>query len=171
MKRKLMFATFSLAALATVFVSCKKEEAKEEPAAPVTAKSTIKGKIMVNTNLRNDTAGISKTAVTYDTPASGLAVTAQIDTREWIYNAVPGTGTNGFEYPVKTYTATTDSDGEFELNVDVSEKGGQVDIYFSDYFAVQTSKDSVDVNKVFSEPVKSIIALPGVTKHYNFELN
>ncbi len=167
-----MFATLGLAALSTAFVSCKKdEEEKPEPAAPVTATSTIKGKIMVNTNLRNDTAGISKTATTYDTPAAGVGVTAQIDTREWVNNAVSGSGSNGYEYPKKTYTATTDGNGEFSLDVEVSEKGGTVEIYFSDYFAVQTTADSVDVNKVFSEPMKTITALPGVTKQYNFELN
>lgn len=172
MKRKLMFATLGLAALATAFVSCKKdEEPKTEPEAPAVATSTIKGKIMVNTNLRNDTAGISKTATTYDTPASGVGVTAQIDTREWVNNAVPAGGSNGYEYPKKTYSATTNSAGEFTIEVEVSDKGGDVEIYISDYFAVQTTTDSVDVNKVFSTPMQTITALPGVTKHYNFELN
>jgi len=170
MKRKLMFATLSLAALATAFVSCTKDEEKEEPAAVVTVKSTIKGKIMINRNLRNDTAGLSKTAETFDTPASGVAVTAQVDTREWVYNAVPA-GTNGFEYPKKTYTATTNATGEFTIDVDVIEKGGNVEVYFSDYSALQLSTDSVEKTKVFTAPMQNVTALPGVTKIYNFELN
>jgi len=171
MKRKSMFAALSLAALATAFVSCKKDEEKVEPVAPVTVKSTIKGKIMVNTNLRNDTAGISKAAETFDTPASGLAVTAQIDTRDWVYNAVPNGGTNGFEYEKKTYTATTSATGEFSIDVDVIDKGGNVELYFSDYSALQLTADSVNTTKVFSEPMKNVTALPGQTKFYNIELN
>ncbi len=166
-----MFVTLSLAALATAFVSCKKdEEEKEAPAAPVTSTSTVKGKIMVNTNLRNDTAGISKTAETFDTPASGVAVTAQIDTREWVYNAISSGGSNGFEYPKKTYTATTNAAGEFTIDVEVIDKGGNVELYFSDYTALQLSTDSVETTKVFTAPMQNITAYPGVSKYYNFEL-
>ena len=171
MKRKLMFTTLSLAALATAFVSCTKDEEKVEPVAVVTVKSTIKGKIMINRNLRNDTAGLSKNAETFDTPASGVAVTAQVDTREWVYNAVPDSGSNGFEYPMKTYTATTNATGEFTIDVDVIEAGGNVEVYFSDYSALQLSTDSVEKTKVFSAPMEEVFVFPGVTKIYNFELN
>ena len=162
-----MFVTLSLAALATTFVSCEKDEEKVEPVAPVTSTSTIEGKIMVNTNLQNDTAGISKTAETFDTPASGVAVTALIDTREWVYNAIDS---NGFEYPKKTYTATTNSAGEFSIDVEVIDKGGNVELYFSDYTALQLSTDDVETTKVFTAPMQNITAYPGVSKYYVFEL-
>lgn len=165
-----MFVTLSLAALATAFVSCKKDEEKEAPVAPVTSTSTVKGKIMVNTNLRNDTAGISKTAETFDTPASGVAVTAKIDTEEWVYNPISSSDSNGFEYPKKTYTAITNAAGEFSIDVEVIDLGASVELYFSDYAALQLSQDSVETTKVFSAPTQIIEAYPGVSKYYYFEL-
>ena len=165
-----MFVTLSLATLATAFVSCKKDEEKEAPVAPVTSTSTVKGKIMVNTNLRNDTAGISKQTETFDTPASGLAVTAKIDTKEWVYNAISSSGSNGFEYPSKTYTATTNAAGEFSIDVEVIDKGADVELYFSDYAALQLSKDSVETTKSFKSQTQNIKAYPGVSKYYVFEL-
>ena len=37
-----------------------------------------------------------------------------------------------FEYEKKTYTATTSATGEFSIDVDVIDKGGNVELYFSD---------------------------------------
>lgn len=135
MKRKFMVATLSLAALTTVALSCKKEEATVPSADLVLNTSNISGQLKVNTSTLNDTNGIA-----YDAYGSNIEILARLNTKDWVYNV---DSASNYTYPDSIYRVTTDAEGNFSLDVMVSDKGSSVVLYVSE-FELETTQDSLE---------------------------
>jgi hypothetical protein len=128
MKKVLINVALGAMALAVVSVSCKKDEEEDKKIANPTASSaTISGRIMANTDLRNDTNG-----TIYEKGQAGIKVIARASNKNLLYNA-----DNNYEYADNAFTGETDADGNFSISVQTLNKGVDYTVYFSEYLAEQ----------------------------------
>lgn len=162
MKKVMLNVALGAMALAIVSVSCKKEEEEDKKiASPKAATATISGRILANTDLRNDTNGVYN-----EVGQAGVQVVARASSKSLLYNA-----DNAFEYPDNAFTGTTDAEGKFTITVNTLNKGVTYMVYFSDYLAAQ-QQDTVGgvaprtETKRYYHPTgsESVYVVPGYTK-------
>lgn len=125
MKSKTIF-TKSLLALscAALLASCAKRKDNTVDQAASLSKATISGRVSARLV---DTIG----AVTPQYVGAGTVISAWVDTRDYVLNSDTGT-----EYARKYFTGTTDANGYYHLDIEVSStKAAKVHIIPSDFEA------------------------------------
>jgi hypothetical protein len=140
MKKKL-FSIMAIAAIAMT-TSCKKEEALDSNQL---GEATINGNVFAYIDGRND---VDANGLFIDelTPENleGLAVSVSINTMIWDQSP-----DNNYDYPVKTYTTTTDADGNYTLTIPATDEPNNVTIVFGDMLATywEYTADGSDASK------------------------
>lgn len=151
----LKISILALAGAAMIFASCEKDDPKE---VNVTSSATITGNVQAQLDLRNDT-----NFVTNLENVEGVNIYARINTADLTTNVDPN-----FNYPSKVYKATTDSDGNYELNVKAGSKTVAVEIYGDEFkrdVVLDSNNNTQSVN--FSIMTDSITVTHQQTKIYD----
>jgi hypothetical protein len=151
----LKISILALAGAAMIFASCEKDDPKE---VNVTSSATITGNVQAQLDLRNDT-----NFVTNLENVEGVNIYARINTADLTTNVDPN-----FNYPSKVYKATTDSDGNYELNVKAGSKTVAVEIYGDEFkrdVVLDSNNNTQSVN--FSMMTDSITVTHQQTKIYD----
>lgn len=129
---KKVFLLFGVAAFmaSTVLVGCKKEE-ESSPLVPDMSKTaTIKGRVEANLNSVNDTAiGFYNTGLIftrYENVPEGTMLTFKIQAKSF-------PGSNAADNIYLKYSTKVNANGEYEINLPVTNQGVDVDIEFNDF--------------------------------------
>ncbi|MDR9399334.1 MAG: hypothetical protein RI562_09740 [Salibacter sp.] len=153
--KRLKISILALAGAAMIFASCEKDDPKE---VNVTSSATITGNVQAQLDLRNDT-----NFVTNLENVEGVNIYARISTADLTTNVDPN-----FNYPSKVYKATTDADGNYELNVKAGSKTVSVEIYGDEFkrdVVLDSNNNTQSVN--FSMMTDSITVTHQQTKIYD----
>jgi len=132
MKKKL----FSIVAIAAIaMTSCKKDET-----APELGSATITGTIRADIDQTNDlnSGGLYEWNYTPDA-VEGMVVRVEVD-----YYDLDESPNGSFDYPKKTFTATTDASGFFSLDLPATEDGYTVTVEFDDVNGVTRKMYTTD---------------------------
>lgn len=110
-------ATLVLASVLVVSLNgCKKK--KEEAEVVPLGKATIKGRLMADLDYNN----------AVNEPVSGVVVNVKINTYDLVTN--PDWSVN---YPDKVYTATTDANGDYSIDIEVGAHEVEARVIFTDF--------------------------------------
>lgn len=154
--KKLKNSILALSGAAMMFASCEKDDPKE---VNVSTSATITGNVQAQLDLRNDTTNF----VTNLENVEGINIYARINTADLTTNVDPS-----FNYPSKVYKATTDADGNYELNVKAGSKTVAVEIYGDEFkrdVVLDSNNNTQSVN--FSMMTDSITVTHQQTKIYD----
>ena len=139
MKRKI-FSILAIAAIA--MTSCSKDEVLDSNQL---GEAVIKGNVFANLDLSNDVDGAGLYNVgSMPEKVEGMVVSVEIDTKNWDQSP-----DNNYAYPKKTYTATTDANGDYTLTIPATEKASNVYVSLGDYYTTQKlyTADGTDLTK------------------------
>lgn len=126
MKRK-MFSIMAIAAVA--LVSCK----KEEPATSELGMATINGNVWADLDQTDDFQNGVYVQELNPEGVEGMQVSIEVNTSNWVQNQV-----SGYDYEVKTYTATTDANGDWTIEIPATEDAYTVTIQYNDVYTTRT---------------------------------
>jgi len=134
-----------MAIAAIAMTSCKKEEVVSTEL----GEATIRGNVYADLDYTNDidAAGLYSEGLVHENVA-GLTVTVEVNTYYW-----DQTPDNSYDYAVKTYTATTDAEGNYELTIPATDESYQVAIEFGNLYTTR-SEFAVDGVSVLEENVR-----------------
>jgi len=126
MKKKL----FSILAIGAIAItSCEKEVLDSNQL----GEAVITGNIYANLDETNDvnSAGLFSLGSNPES-VKGITVSVTIDTRIWDQSP-----DNNYDYPEKTYTATTDANGNYTLTIPATDKPSNVNLKFGNLYTTQ----------------------------------
>lgn len=139
MKRKI----FSILTIALVtMASCKKEVLDSNQL----GEAIIKGNVYANLDETNDvnSVGIFSPGSVPE-QVEDMMVSVEIDTRNW-----DQTPDNSYNYPKKTYTATTNANGDYTLTIPATEKASNVTLKFNKLYTTK-KKYTTDGSELIEE--------------------
>jgi hypothetical protein len=126
MKRKI-FSIMAIAAIA--LTSCK----KDEPATSELGEATINGNVWADLDQTDDFENGIYVSELNPEGVEGMQVYIEINTADYVQNPV-----GGYDYETRTYTTTTDANGDYTFTIPATEEGFDVDIYFEDMYTTRT---------------------------------
>lgn len=151
--KKQLFAALSFSAIA--LVGCK----KEDPVPVELGTAVVSGTLRANLDLSNDVtaSGVYQMGLNPEAVA-GVQVSVTISTSNWDLNP-----TAGYSYPTKTYTATTDANGNYSLSIPANTKSFGATVVFGDVIMTQTQYEPNNEGTIDTKEVKFSFANQGVT--------
>jgi hypothetical protein len=161
MKRNyLFFKSVASLLLITSLYSCTKSKDNNSDQLATLGKATITGSI---TAKLVDTVG----ATNQQAVKAGIVIQAWIDTKDYVLNPLTG----GTTYAKKYFSTTTNADGFYFINVDVSKyQPATVHIEASDFEAGVLKKDASNPPELYTErhvfksgPISDIVVNDGQT--------
>lgn len=134
-----------MAIAAIAMTSCKKDEVVSTEL----GEATIKGNIYADLDYTNDidAAGLYSQGLINEN-VEGLNVSVEVNTYYWDQNP-----DNSYDYAMKTYTATTDAEGNYELTIPATDDAYQVAIRFG-YIYTTRAEFATDGTTVLEENVR-----------------
>ncbi len=120
MKKKL----FSILAIGAIAItSCKKEEVLDLSLGD----AIIKGNVYSNLDYSNDLVNGSYVQGAVKEGVEGMAISVEVNTYYWDQSP-----DNNYDYAKKTYTTTTDENGDYELTIPATDQSYNVNIKFAE---------------------------------------
>ena len=130
MKRKI----FSMMAIAAVaLASCS----KDDPATSELGEATINGNVWADLNQSDDFQDGLYIPELNREGVEGMQVSIEVNTANWVQNQV-----SGYDYEVKTYTATTDANGNWSITLPATEDAFNVTVNYNDVYTTRTIIES-----------------------------
>lgn len=171
---KKVFLLFGVAAFmaATVFVGCKKEDASSPVVPDMSKTGVIKGKIEANLTTVNDTTpwGVTK----WEMAPQGTKIFFKIQA-----NQFSGTTVGASEYLM--YSTVVDGNGEYTINVPVTNQGVSLTIIPDDFIYNQEQFKTATINgnlvrisdgtkrKIYNANTQTISLTTGKTEVIDFQ--
>lgn len=117
-----------MAIAAIALTSCK----KDEPATSELGEATINGNVWADLDQTDDfESGIYVQNLNPE-GVEGMTVYIEVNTSSYVQNPVAG-----YDYEVRTYTATTDANGDYSFTLPATEDGFNVTIRFEDLYTTR----------------------------------
>lgn len=118
-----------MAIAAIALTSCK----KDEPATSELGEATINGNVWADLDQTDDFENGIYVSELNPEGVEGMQVYIEINTADYVQNPV-----GGYDYETRTYTTTTDANGDYTFTIPATEEGFDVDIYFEDMYTTRT---------------------------------
>ncbi len=118
-----------MAIAAVALVSCK----KDEPATSELGMATINGNVWADLDQTDDFQNGVYIQELNPEGVEGMQVSIEVNTSNWVQNQV-----SGYDYEVRTYTATTDANGDWTIELPATEDAYTVTIQYNDIYTTRT---------------------------------
>lgn len=122
-------------------IACEKDEENNDVATNGVA--YIKGRVLVNSDLSNDTSENGSFMVTYERVPQGTTLFARFDSRDLVLNP-----NNSINYEIITLSTKVDANGEYTFAVPANSKQFAVSITPEDFFTTIQLTDTTTKTNV-----------------------
>jgi hypothetical protein len=126
MKRKI-FSIMAIAAIA--LTSCN----KDKPATSELGEATVNGNVWADLDQSDDFQSGLYIPELNPEGVEGMQVSIEVNTANWVQNQV-----SGYDYEVKTYSATTDAEGNWSITLPATEDAFSVSVNYNDVYSTRT---------------------------------